>query len=409
MNFKSLHAFAIALGVAGAAAMAATPLLSTTAEAATVRPAVGKPLQQAISLANAGKGAAAMEKVHEAESVSGLTGSEQAAISQTRNFVAAKTGAGGGAVGCKTKFANDYSANRFRDVVGADVDCLRKAGAYDYQSQVIVAQAYYQMGDYPTAIKLLKALGDNDQVLSVLMAAAGKSGDTQTEGQVAERLILKGQTKYWTYLLTSAQGARLSDPELLDVYRVRLATGNMRNADDYETMAQLALELGFPTEGVSIAQKGFDAKVLEGARDQRLQGLAQAQAAKDAAGLAKTQQQAQAAKNGDLLLKYGENLWGMGKFPEALDAVSAGLKKGVSKANDANLTLGIVSYSAGQKDAALKAFAAVKNDPGAEAAAKVWTVFVRSGGKTASAATSDDQTNSSSSGSTPPKKSRHRH
>jgi hypothetical protein len=241
------------------------------------------------------------------------------------------------------------------------------------------------------------------------MAAAGKQGDTQTEGQVAERLILKGQTKYWTYLLTSAQGGRLTDPELLDVYRVRLATGNMRNSDDYETMAQLALELGFPTEGLSIVQKGFDAKVLQGERDQRLQTLAQTQAAKDSANLAKTQQQAQASKNGDLLVKYGENLWGMGKFPDALEAVSAGIKKGVTKANDANLTLGIVSYSASQKDAALKAFAAVKNDPGAEAAARVWNVFVRAGGKTASATSSDDQANSTPAKTTTPKKSRHHH
>lgn len=409
MNCKSLQAIAIALGLAGAAAMSATPLFSTAAEAATVRPAVGKPLQQAISLANSGKGAAAMEKVHEAESVGGLTAGEQAAISQTKNFVAAKTGAGGGAVGCKTKFANDYSANRFRDVVGADADCLRKAGAYDYQSQVVVAQAYYQMGDYATAIKLLKGLGDNDQVLSVLMAAAGKQGDTQTEGQVAERLILKGQNKYWTYLLTSAQGGRLTDPELLDVYRVRFATGNMRNSDDYETMAQLALELGFPTEGLNIVQKGFEAKVLQGERDQRLQNLAQTQVAKDTAGLAKTQQQAQASKNGDLLVKYGENLWGMGKFPEALDAVSAGIKKGVTHADDANLTLGIVSYSAGQKDAALKAFAAAKGSPGAAATARVWTVFVKSGGKAAAAATSDDETDATASKTATPKKSRHRH
>ncbi|HEY4115354.1 MAG TPA: hypothetical protein VGM17_14960 [Rhizomicrobium sp.] len=403
MSFKSLQAIAVALGLAGAAAVIGAAPLATTVQAATVRPAVGKPLQQAISLANAGKGAAATEKVHEAESVGGLTASEQAAISQTRNFVAAKTGAGGGAVGCKTKFANDYSANRFKDVVGPDMECLRKAGAYDYQSQVVVAQAYYQMGDYTTAIKLLKGLGDNDQVLSVLMAAAGHAGDTQTEGQVAERLILKGQTKYWTYLLTSAQAGRLTDPEMLDLYRVRLATGNMRNADDYETMAQLALELGFPTEGLSVVQKGFDAKALQGERDQRLQNLAQTQAAKDSATLANQQKQAQASKNGDLLVKYGEDLWGVGKFPDALEAVSAGIKKGVTKPDEVNLTLGIVSYSAGQKDAALKAFAAAKGTPGAAAVGRVWSVFVRSGGAAAPSATA------STDNTAAPKKKSSRH
>src|SRR5262249_15726198 len=162
------------------------------------------------------------------------------------------------------------------------------------QSQVIVAQAYYQMGEYATAIRLLKGLGDNDQVLSVLMSAAGRAGDTQTEGQVAERLIHKGQSKYWTYLLAAADRApRMTDHQNPDVYRVRFATGNMRNAEDYETMTQLALELGFATEGLNVAQKGFDAKILQGDRDLRLLNLAKTQAAKDGAGLANAQKQAQ--------------------------------------------------------------------------------------------------------------------
>ena len=379
MNLKSLQSIVVAFALGGAG-MAVSPIITTTAHAATVRPAVGKPLQQAISLANSGNGSAAMAKVREAESVSNLTGAEQAAISQTRNFISAKTGAGGGAVGCKAKFANDYNAGRYRDVIGADADCLRKSGGYDYQAQVIVAQAYYLMGDYSTAIKLLRGLGDNDQVLSLLMSAAGKSGDTQTEGQVAERLILKGQGKYWTYLLAAADRApRLNDHENLNIYRVRFATNNMRNAEDYETMAQLALEFGFAQEALNVAQKGFDAKLLQGDRDLRLLNLAKTQQAKDSAGLANAQKQAQAAKSGDALVKLGENLWGYGRFDDAVSNVQAGIKKGVSSAGDANMALGIAQLSAGHKADALKTFASVKGDPGAEAAAHVWTVFARTG------------------------------
>jgi len=404
MTLKSLQAFAIAFGLASVAAIVTAPMLSVTAEAATVRPAVGKPLQAAVSLANSGSGAAAMAKVHEAESVPNLTASEQSAISQTRNYVSAKTGAGGGAVGCKTKFANDYSANRFHDVVGEDADCLRKSGGYDFQSQVVVAQAYYQMGDYDTAIRMLKGLGDNDQVLSLLMSAAGKSGDTQTEGQVAERLILKGQTKFWTYLLAAAEGGkRLTDHQLLNVYRVRLATGNMRSGEDYETAAQLALEFGFSTEAQNIAQKGIDAKLLSGDRDMRLVNLAKTQAAKDAAGLADAQKKAAAAKNGDALVKLGEDLWGYGKYPDAINAIQAGIKKGVSNPNDANMALGVALLSSGQKDAAVRAFGAVKGDPGSEAVASLWTVYARAGGTVAAPTAPTD------TGARSPKSGRHRH
>jgi hypothetical protein len=366
----------------GAALLPVAPGFISTAQAVTVRPQVGKPLQQAISLANSGKGAAAMAKLHEAESVGGLTGAEQAAISQARQFIAVKTGAGGSSLGCKAKFANDYNAGRYHDVVGADASCLRKAGGFDFQSQVIVAQAYYLMGDYGTAIKLLRGLGNSDQVLSLLMSAAAKSGDTQTEGQVAERLLLQGQTKYWTYMLTSADAMHgLSDHANLDIYRIRFATGNMRNTDDYELMTELALELHFPTEAVTVAQKGFQVKLLQGDRDTRLLGKAQAEAAKDTANLPKLQQQANKSKSGDDLVSYGENLWGRGQVADALNAVQAGIKKGaLSKAAEAQITLGIVQLGAGQKPAAIATFNGVKGDPAAQTVAHLWSVYARAGG-----------------------------
>src|ERR1043166_7191715 len=213
MTLKPLQAFGIALALGGAALVGSATLpLVSTAQAATVRPAVGRPLQAAISLANQGQAGAALAKVREAESVSGLTGSEQAAIAQTRAYIGAKPGAGGSAVGCKAKFANDYNGGRYREVVGEDADCLRKSGGYGYSDEIIVAQAYYLMGDYNTAIRMLRGMGDSDQVLSLLMSAAGKAGDTQTEGAVAERLILKGQSKYWTYLLPPADHTPRAPP-----------------------------------------------------------------------------------------------------------------------------------------------------------------------------------------------------
>lgn len=387
MLLKDIQAAGVALVLGASVAAGATALSTQIVQAATVRPAVGKPLQQAISLANSGKGSAALAKVNEAESVGKLTPSEQQAIAQTKSYIAAKTGSGGGATGCKAKFANDYNAGRYHDVVGADADCLRKSGAFDAQSQIIVAQAYYLMGDYGTTIRMLHNMGQSDQVLSLLMSAAGKQGDTQTEGQVAERLILKGQSKYWTYLLASADATHgLSDHENLDIYRIRYLTGNMRNKDDYELMTQLAIQLKFPTEAQTVAQKGFDVKLLEGDRDTRLLNLAKTQAAKDSANLANVEKQANAAKTGDALVQYGENLWGYGRYQDAMNAIQAGIKKGgLSHPNDANMALGIASLSAGQRDAALKAFASVKNEPAAQTVAHLWTVYAKSGGTAKSA------------------------
>jgi hypothetical protein len=382
MNSKILQAVGLTFLLGGAAMVPSLMPIVSTAQAATVRPAVGKPLQQAISLANAGKGAAAMEKVHEAESAGKLTASEQSAIAQTRSFIAAKTGAGGSALGCKAKFATDYNAARYKDVVGADAACLRKSGGMDFQSQVIVAQAYYLMGDYATAIKLLRGLGNSDQVLSLLMSAAAKSGDTQTEGLVAERLILQGQSKYWTYMLAAADRMpKLTDHLNLDINRVRYLTGNMRNAEDYELLTQLALEFHFPAEALAVAQKGFALKLLQGERDTRLLNLAQTQAQKDTANLPNLQKKANAGKSGDDLVSYGENLWGRGQYNDAVNAIQSGITKGgLSKPEEAQISLGIAQLSAGQKDGAIKTFADVKGTPAAQSVAHLWSVYARSGG-----------------------------
>lgn len=409
MRSSFLKAFCISALLGGVTALAGAPVLAPVAQAAGVRPQVGKPLKEAVSLANAGKGSAAMEKVHEAESVSGLTATERSTIAQTKQFIAAKTGSGGGSLGCKAKFATDYRAGRYRDVVGADADCLRKSGGYDHDSQVIVAQAYYQMGDYATAVKILRGLGQGDQVLSLLMSAAAKAGDTQTEGQVAERLILQGQSKYWPYILAAADATpKMTDHLNLDVLRVRYLTGNMRNAEDYELLTELALEFHFPAEALAVAQKGFADKKLQGDRDTRLLTKAQQEAAKDAAGLANAQKKASASKSGDDLVSYGENLWGRGQYDDALSAIQAGIGKGgLSKADEAQISLGIAQLSAGHKDDAVKTFGAVKSTPAAQTVAHLWSVYARSGG-TAKASANGASSGSADQASTGTSKKRHR-
>lgn len=374
MASQKFRALAAAFALSTAAVAAGSIVLPTAAEAAA-RPAVAKALQSAIELAKAGNTGAASAKVREAEAVGGLTSGDQQAIEQVKSFIAAKSGTG--ATGSKAKFANDYNAGRYAQVVGPDADELRKAGQYDANSQLIVAQAYYLMGNYSQAIRLLSGMG-GDTAQSLLMSAAAKSGDTAAEMKAAERLILNGQSKYWTYMLAGADNTRgLTDHETLDIARVRLLTGNMRNAEDYQLAAELAIQYGLPTEAAAISKKGVDAKLLLDARSQRLVNLAQTNAAKDVANLPNLTKAANAAKNGDLLVKLGENLTGMGKAKDAIGTIQAGIKKGVTDANDAQMRLGQAYLAAGQKDQAVRAFNAVKGDAKAEMVAHVWSLYAR--------------------------------
>ena len=384
MTSSKFRAFAAALLLSAATAAGTAVLTSPPAEAATVRPQVGAALQAAIKDANSGNGNAAMAKIHEAESVGGLTPSEQQAIEQTKNFVAAKTGAGGGAVGAKAKFANDYNAGRYSAVVGEDADALRKAGAMDGQSQIIIAQAYYLMHNYDECVRYIHDLGRvGQQGLELLNRCAYEAHDEQSQQAALEQLVVDyNQTKYWSDLLSSAdRTSGMSASDTLDVYRLRFLTGTMRPAPaaDYETATEIAVQLGFPSEAVTYVQKGIDTKALDATRGAKLLNLAKTNAATDVANLAKAQAAANAAKNGDALVKLGEDFWGMGKFQDALNSIKAGIAKGTTNPDQAQISLAMVYTSLHQRDQALAALKSISKTapPHTQTVARLWSIYAR--------------------------------
>jgi tetratricopeptide (TPR) repeat protein len=369
MNANPLRAIGIALLLSTATVTAATIATTTTAEAA-VRPAVGNALKAAISAAAGGRASEAESRLHEAESTPNLTPGEQQAIAQTRNYIQAKSSGGGS--GAKGKFIADYNAGRYRAAI-ADADDLRKSGGLDFNSQVVVGQSYYLLGDYAGAIRYLKGLGNSEQVLELLLSSAYKSGDSATMRDAAEQLVLMGKTQYWTNLLTGAENTRgLKDHQQLDLYRLRFATNNMRSDSDYFTAAELAVEFGSPTEAANIVQKGMAAKVLQGERATRLLGLANAAIAKDNIAAAEAH-----ARTGDDLVKVGEDLTGAGKGQDAVTQIQAGIAKGVSDKGNAQIRLGQAYVAAGQKDAAVHAFNAAKDDPAWGVIANIWSIYAR--------------------------------
>lgn len=392
MIAKTLRALGAAFLVGTASVAVAGLATMGVAEAATVRPTVGKPLQDALQLANAGKTNAALAKVKEAESVPNLTAAESQTISQTKNYILAKSGdpsvyenmiasGQGSANVAKELLSAHYNARQYGKVI-ADADVLRRFNAMDSQAEMIIAQAYYLSGNYSGAIKYLRALmgnsGGTQQQLELLMNCASKVGDEDSVRSASERLILQGKPQYWVYLLGSADRTKgLNDHQTLDIYRLRLLTSNMRNADDYSLATQLAIQLGFPVEAAAIQQKGFDVKVLSGARQERLLSMAKTQAAANQSGIAKMASDAAHAPTGDPLLKLAEDYWGMGRYQDAVNAAQAGIKKGVRDKNNAQMVLGMAYVGLKDHSSATKAFAAADGDPKAQVVAELWSLYAR--------------------------------
>ena len=377
---KKLRAISMALSLGVVTALAGSALTVTSAQAAA-RAAVGHPLNAAKAAMAAGNCNAAMAKVREAQAVGGLTAEEQGYVTAMKNYIAAASkGACGAdtAIGARAKFDADYRAGHYREAID-DADLLRKNGALDGSTMVYIAQAYYRLGSYrECAHYAADHSGAGQEMLDWQITCAAKVGDDALMRNASEQLVaVSGTPQHWAQLLKLAESAKaLSDHQTLDINRIKLLTGTLKSDSDYFLLATLAIQLGLPSEAVGVIQKGFQAKVLSGDRANKLLKMANDSVAADLGSLPKTVAAANKAKSGDLLVKLGEDYCGMGRFKDAVDAVQSGIAKGVSDTDNAETRLGQALYGAGQKEAALKAFAKAKSTPNGEMIAHLWSLYV---------------------------------
>jgi len=380
MTARKLRAALTAILLGAATAGGAALILAAPAQALTVSAKVGPLLNEAKALMTSGNYKAAMSKLNEAEAAKS-TPDDTAAINSMKQYIGIKTGDAslGGAAGAKAKFANDYNAGKWRDVI-ADADTLRKYNALDGQSQLIIAQAYYKAGDFNGCVRYTKQLsGGGDTALELQARCAYEAGDDATQLQALDTLVSRsGKPDYWKLLLKLSERTKgLNDHNSLDINRIRYMTGNVNTKDEYTLLAQLALQLGNAAEAQSYIEKGIAAKVLSDDRSTRLLNLAKTQAAASLNNLAKDTAAASAQPQGDALVKVGESMIGMGKAKEAIPLIQAGLKKPMKDANNGQMRLAQAYIAAGQKADAAKAVAGIKAPPNDAAVAHLWALVAR--------------------------------
>jgi hypothetical protein len=377
MIAKKIRAVATAL-VLGMAALA----VATMPADAAMRSAVGKPLQEALTLAGSGNYSAAMTKVRQAEGVGGLSAEESKAVKQMKEYLAAKSGGtvgGDTSTGALAKFNADWNGRRYREVI-ADEEALRKAGVLTGNAQVVIAQAYEQLGDYRGCVRY----ADNHSSAGAEMLKRGalcafKAGDDVLSLDMAIKLVgVAPSPENWGQLLRQAERSKqLSDPQTLDIYRLKLLTGNMTGADEFFMLSQMLIAARVQNEAAAVVDRGMAAHLLVDQRAQRLAALAKKNAADETASISKALAAAQKAPKGDDLIKVGEELVGMGRFADAVSALQAGIAKGVADPDNAQIRLAVALYGNKQKPAALNALEKAGKSPNSKTIAKMWSIYMR--------------------------------
>jgi len=396
-----------------ACALCAALLLASAAPALaqnTVRPEVGKPLQAAESLYKSKKYKDALAKVAEADAVAAKTPYETYMVQRTRGSIAAAAGdndtaakafeaviASGRATGPEQlKLVQAVAGLHYqaKDYAKAAQWSARyqKEGGTDPAMRTLLVQSYYMNND---CANVSRALGDangdakngrrpSEQDLQILANCFLKQKDSTGYVSAIEKLVMYYPKKeYWTDLLNRVQKkAGFSDRLSLDVYRLKLATGNVTSANDYLEMAQLALQAEFPAEAKKIVEKGYAANALgtgkDAERHKRLRDLAQKTLDESLKARAQVETAALADKAGNALVSVGYNYVVEGAPQKGLAFMEQGVQKGgLKRPDDAKLLLGIAQLQGGSKARALQTLKGVHGTDGTADLARLWILLAQ--------------------------------
>ena len=368
---------------------------------------MGKPLQQAAELLKAGKAKEALAKAKEAENVPNRTPAEQLTIDRMKAAAAQRAGdmatavqsleavagkVSGAELGqVAEQLASAYAQQRNNAKAG---EWLQKAVAAGNNSATVKQlQSYLQSasGDYAAiakeagaAVAAAEQAGRKPEEGDLLRLADAQQRTSNTAGYVnsLEKLLQYYPKKdYWNaYLSRLPRKAGFGDRYLIDVMRLKLATGTLTKTEDFMELAQLSLQAGLPSEARRIIEQGYKAGALgtgaEAARHQRLKDLALKQEAEQKAAIAGQAAEAATQKTGDDLVKTGSAYVAMGEVDQGIALIEKGIAKGgLKRPEDAKLRLGMAQLqSAKAKGAAAQTLRGVKGTDGVAEIARLWLV-----------------------------------
>ncbi len=413
MKFKTLATVAIgtAAFVFGSAPNGEFGFATAQAQAESVRPEVGKHLRDASALIKANKFKEALAKVREAEAVGGRTAAENYNIEGMR--MAAASGAGdadsmvkgfealkaSGRLSAPDQLrymeaiAGTYLRNKDNAKALSWAQRYFKEGGNSATMKQVLTNAQYLSGDMSATIKdTLEEIAADEKAgrtpamdkLNLLLSAALKKGDASAEALATEKLLnFYPRKELWAQVLGGLQQKKgFSSRFALDVYRLKSATGNLSNANDYMEMAQLAAQAGYPEEGKLIVDRGLAANVLgqgaEGARHKRLLDLMVKRIAEAKLALPEAERVANEAKDGNALVQLGLAASFRGEFAKGVKLIEQAIAKGdLKRPDDAKLYLGLAQSMAGETSKAQATWRGVKGTDGVADLARLWVIQTR--------------------------------
>lgn len=248
--------------------------------------------------------------------------------------------------------------------------------------------AYFKKGDYKNSAELAqKFIKQAEQSkskvdkewLQILGYSYSKLGDNDAYADVLVKLLeLEPSPEYWAILLKITRNAtNFNDGEKIEFYRLKKTVGAMKDAGEYNEMAELALSMLDSGDAKAALEAGISSGVVVSSeRTTRLLNRAKADATKDLAGLDAITKEASGKPNGEPLAKIGAAYLGHGLNEKAISTLQSAIAKGGLKSVDeAYVRLGVANLNLGKKAEAIKAFQSVSSKSNLNRVAKLWVTY----------------------------------
>ncbi len=189
---------------------------------------------------------------------------------------------------------------------------------------------------------------------------------------------------YWQSLLLSGlKQERMSDQARFQLDRLILSVGVMKTSNDFIELAQLARNFGFPAEALRVLEKGYASGVIGSGpgkdREDRLKASVVKEVEAHKASMTALEVKARSAPTGQEDVTLGESYMGYGQYPQAVEALERGIKKGNFKNPDtARIALGIAQLNSNHPDKARAAFRQVPDSSEFGRIAELWALHAGS-------------------------------
>jgi len=401
--------------VFGACLVAAAAFSAGSASAADkasssekVSAAVGKPLVAAQTAMKANDLTTALAHVHEAQAVPDRTPFDDFTINEflaniaigMKDYKAAATSFE--AMADSPALPEDKKSNVLTNAVLLAAnesdwqrvikygEALEAMGPLDPKVASPMSVAYFNTGNAAKATALAQSQAaaataagkaPDQAALDIVVRGQLKQNDYAGAAKTLETLVANyGDANDWGELIDMAFMTKgLHDLDALHLYRLRIVTGATTPADDYAIMAQVASQLTYPVEAVSMIEHGMSKGVVKaGDKASGLLAGLRPKAEKDKASIAEFDKLAQGHKTGDYDLKLAETYYGYGRYSDAADAAQRAITKGGNKdPNDAQMVLGESLAMQGKNAEAAAAFAKVSGNATTEKSAHLWTLYTQ--------------------------------